>query len=187
MNFGPRNMQMSSEAMPAMRISPIPTSRALSTRSRPDRARALDQHPVARAGELLEQRPGLLGRRRRSGSRRRSPRRRRSGRVAHGDQHVDAQRRPRARRSRGGSAASLAQLGHRRRAPRSRRSRSGCSARCVERRAHRHRVGVVAVVHDRHPARQLDDLAAQRREARRRPARRARPRAPAPRPPRPAC
>src|SRR3954463_3953605 len=105
MNFGPRNMQRSSEAMPAMRISPSirwsgprpacvwgswarPSVREHPLEAR--RARPLDQHAVARVAELLEQRASLLGRRHRvllaleaGGDR--------QGRLAHRDQHVDAQ------------------------------------------------------------------------------------------------
>ena len=48
------------------------------------------------------------------------------------------------------------------------RRRAGCGrGEVVERGAHRHRVGVVAVVDDDDPAGQLDALAAQAREARR--------------------
>ena len=65
MKRGPRNMQMSREAMPPIRISPSirPTA---STRSRPDRARPLDQHrgrPAAASSSSSA--AGLLGRRHR--------------------------------------------------------------------------------------------------------------------------
>src|SRR3954451_15443517 len=60
MNFGPRNMHKSSDAMPAMRISP---STAGEHPLEPRRAGPLDEDPVARLRELLEHRPGLFGRR----------------------------------------------------------------------------------------------------------------------------
>ena len=74
MNFGPRNMQISSEAMPAMRISPS-IGLAPSTRSRPTERDPLTARGRPACGQLLEQRAGLLGRRHRRASRRRSLRR----------------------------------------------------------------------------------------------------------------
>src|SRR3954452_23241183 len=58
MNFGPRNMQRSSEAMPAMRISPSMSAREYPLE--PRGARPLHEHPVARLRQLLEHRAGLL-------------------------------------------------------------------------------------------------------------------------------
>src|SRR5215212_9701326 len=98
MNFGPRNMQSSSEAMPAMRISPsisapardVAPARPL-VRQHPlesGRARPLHEHAVARLGELLEHRAGLL----RAGDGvllALEPGRYRQRRLADGDQHVD--------------------------------------------------------------------------------------------------
>ena len=73
MNFGPRNMQMSSEAMPPMRISPSIGSTAEAPV--PGRPSATPSPAPGRpAGQLLEQRAGLLGRRDRRASRRRTPR-----------------------------------------------------------------------------------------------------------------
>ena len=96
MNFGDRKMQMSSEAVPAMRTSPIsgrPGSERLGDDLEADAARALDEHGVAG-------REQVRGRARR-------PRGRRDvvlraalegvadvgGERADGDEHVDAARR----------------------------------------------------------------------------------------------
>src|SRR5215208_3768604 len=69
MNWGPRKQQIRSEAMPPMRTSP---STALVGRHvwfehafQAHRPRALHEHAVAGARDLLEQRAGLLGRRHR--------------------------------------------------------------------------------------------------------------------------
>src|SRR3954451_3706573 len=72
MNLGPRNMQMSSEPRPAIRIDPRPVGIAPAParappppRQRPPgpgRARPLDQNAVALVGNLLEELAGLLGR-----------------------------------------------------------------------------------------------------------------------------
>src|SRR3954471_9512510 len=59
MNFGPRNMQSSSEAMPAMRMAPSMSAGEYPLE--PRRSRPLDQHAVARLGQLLEHGAGLLG------------------------------------------------------------------------------------------------------------------------------
>src|SRR4051812_47299105 len=59
MNLGPRNMQRSSEAMPAMRISPSMSGREYPLET--GRARPLHEDAVAGPGQLLQHRAGLLG------------------------------------------------------------------------------------------------------------------------------
>ena len=70
----------------------------------PTDARALDQHDVAGAASSVEQRAGLLGRRRRRESRRRTPRAIRSAALRRPRSARRSRARRRARRSRGGSA-----------------------------------------------------------------------------------
>src|SRR3954463_6047634 len=59
MNFGPRNMQSRSEAMPAMRIAPSMSAGEYPLE--PRRSRPLDQDAVAGLGQLLQHCAGLLG------------------------------------------------------------------------------------------------------------------------------
>src|SRR3954451_11284786 len=63
MNFGERKMQMSSEAVPAIRTSPtrgcLRRDKRLGHRLERDAARALDRHDVARADELAGDGGGL--------------------------------------------------------------------------------------------------------------------------------
>ncbi len=65
MNFGPRKIEMSSEASPAIRISPIRRARSASSASgdalEPDAARCLHQHHVARLDQARDQCRGLRG------------------------------------------------------------------------------------------------------------------------------
>src|SRR3954470_18746990 len=67
MNCGDRKTQMSSAAVPPIRISPISGPGRLSDRQRfrdrfePDPARRLDEHGVAGLHELLDERRGLSG------------------------------------------------------------------------------------------------------------------------------
>src|SRR6185437_1223584 len=86
MNFGPRNMQIRSEAMPAMRI--VPSIWLREDALQPDRARSLHQHAVPGRRQLLEQRARLLG----GGDRVQlavEPIAERERLLADGDQHVD--------------------------------------------------------------------------------------------------
>src|SRR3954451_21296827 len=63
MNFGERKMQMSSEAVPAIKTSPtrgrLRRDQRLGHRLERDAARALDQHHVARPDDLARGRGGL--------------------------------------------------------------------------------------------------------------------------------
>src|SRR5215204_2677376 len=139
MKRGPRNMQMSREAMPPMRTSP-----SMLLRQHPleaDRARALDEHSVPGPGQLLQERPRLLG-----------------GRhgmdlavevarvvecaVTHRDEHVD----PDVRGMRADLAVIApgfgAELGHR--PEHGNPALGGARLEMVQGRPHRHRIGVVA-------------------------------------------
>ena len=189
MNFGLRKMQISSAAVPPKRIRPIQRlpagpaarpsaaarvharrrarARARAAPAHPlqaDAARALHEHRVARRAAALASssaaalRVGhgvaLAGERaapspRPAGRRSRAPRRRAASR---------------ARRSRGAGAAlvgpELEHVAEHRHAPPGRGL-----GEVVDRGAHGHRVGVVAVVDQHDPVRQRDPLAAQRREA----------------------
>src|SRR3954447_22481729 len=59
MNFGDRKMQISSEAVPAIRTSP--TGQRLRDRLEADAARGLHEHHVARADDLDRERGGRRG------------------------------------------------------------------------------------------------------------------------------
>ena len=190
MNFGDRKMQMSSEAVPAIRTSPMqpaPCER-LGDDLEPDAARALDQHDVARADELAGAARPPRRRRRPRATRRRTCRASRPTRgptVTSRSTPADGRV---ARRSRGGARASAgAELEH---VAEHRDAPAGGLVRgeIVEGGAHGQRVGVVAVVDDGGAARRARRArrAARRSATSTRPARRAR-RPPARRPPRPAC
>ena len=105
MNFGPRNMQMNRRAHP--RDEDRAEHACLGEHPlQADGTRPLDQHTVARLGDLLEQRARLLGRwPTGTSSRRRSPRRTRAPPRRLSPAHP-RRARPRARRSRGESAGS---------------------------------------------------------------------------------
>src|SRR4051794_15521186 len=60
MNFGPRKMQMSRDAIPAMRTRPSMLPLARQHPFEADGTRSLDQHAVARSRQLLENGPRLL-------------------------------------------------------------------------------------------------------------------------------
>ena len=75
MKRGPRNMQMSREAMPPIRISPSIWLAAPGPARGPTEREPLTSTRSPGRGQLLEQRAGLLRAWPRGGSRRRSPRR----------------------------------------------------------------------------------------------------------------
>ena len=171
MNFGPRKIEIRSEASPAIRISPI-SCRAVYALERPgdaleaDPARALDEHDVARLDQLAGRAapPRRVGRpraRRRRG-RARSPRRCSPTATSERDAGIRGVRADLAveRPARRGPARAC------RRAPRpcgARRAGRRRAARCIDGGTHRHGVGVVAVVDDENAVR---ELAAPRRAAR---------------------
>ena len=187
MNFGLRKMQISSAAVPPMRIRPIsaalpalgasadvpaecppPRVRAaaehLGHPLEADAARALHEHRVAVAQQRREQ----LARRPSASAHRVRLARERPAHL--GGQRADGRRaarrpaRSRARRSRGGSAAPRGPSSSMSPSTATRRAGAVCGE-IVDRRAHGHRVGVVAVVDQDHPAGEREPLAAQRREA----------------------
>ena len=193
---------MSSAAVPPIRTRPISAARARRRRRRAPRS--------AHRAPRQRLRPRARGRRRASPSRARCRRRAaalraaRPPRVGVGHRVRLAAERRRISAASGPTVTSsstpalagvradlavqarrlgpeLEHVAEHRHAPRGRRL-----GEVVERGAHRHRVGVVAVVDHDHSAGELDALAAQRREAHLQAALRGRPRAPARRPRRPA-
>ena len=165
MNFGDRKMQMSSEAR--ARDEDLAHQRAARERLgddlEADAARALDEHACRRARTSSARAPRRPRRRRRRASRRRSAS---AMRAARGPT-VTSTSTPRSRACAPISAWKRRLVGpelehvaeHRDAAPGRGRGE------VVEGGAHRHRVGVVAVVDDDHRARELDPLAAQRRSS----------------------
>src|SRR3954447_15114189 len=156
MNCGDRKTQMSSAAVPPIRISPIsgPSDQRFRDGLEPDAARRLDEDGVARLHELLDERGGL------SGGVDRVVAAHRRGARTDGDEHVGALARV---------GADLlveaplvgAELEH---VPEHGDAPAGGTGELVEGGTHRHRVGVVAVVHDDSPVGELDPLAAARRQ-----------------------
>ena len=162
MNFGDRKMQMSSAAVPAMRTSPISApSSASGDDLEADAARGLDEHGVARLEQARDERGGRglrVGQRRSPAVAVGHVR----GARADGDEHVDA--------GVAGVGADLRveaglvgpELEHV--AEHGDAAAGRGRGEVVEGGAHRHRVGVVAVVDDDDAAGQLDPLAAQARQ-----------------------
>ena len=157
MNFGDRKTQISSEAVPAIRTSPM--RQRLRDRLQADPARRLHQHHVARTHE--PRRPATPPRRRRSP---RAPRRR----TPPASPPTAARRRP-ARRPRTAAAyAPISRCASSSPAPELEHvSEHGDTpppvgrlrGEIVERGAHGQRVGVVAVIDDEDPRGQRDVLA----------------------------
>src|SRR3954451_24750703 len=91
MNFGDRNTQISSEAVPAIRTSP--TRQRLRDLLQPDTARRLHEHDVPRAHEPGDHVRGLTGIRGGEGLTPEGGRHRRGRQGADGDQHINTRRR----------------------------------------------------------------------------------------------
>ena len=162
MNLGPRKMEISSEASPAIRISPIRRAPGAFERPRDplqaDAARGLHQHHVAVLDQVRGTSVGRPLRVRRlrvpaGRTRARSRRRARPPRPA-----APRPPRPPARRSRGGTRPRRGPARACRRAPRPRAARRARSATCgevIDGGTHRHGVGVVAVVDDENAVAEL--------------------------------
>ena len=164
MNFGLRKMQISSEAVPAIRIAPI--RRSTSTRTAPARERLGDaSRPTPREAFTSTVSPGasssgtsaaaspasadavrLAVERRRPSRPRAAPTATSTSTPRVGRVRADLAVEARARRGRARAC---------RRAPRRGAPSRGGRGEVVEGGAHRHRVGVVAVVDHGHPAGQL--------------------------------
>src|SRR3954447_12673887 len=157
MNLGPRKMQISIAAIPAIRTSPIADlhqlRQLLGDRLEAGGARALDQDRVAGLQTCRQQLGRLVGigdqlvgvvvaRRQADPDHQVDP----AGAGVLADLAVVARR----------IRAELAHLAQKRD-----RARAAEGGEMIERRAHRHRVGVVAVVHEDDAAGELDALAAE--------------------------
>ena len=168
MNFGERKMQMSRDAVPAMRTSP--TVQRLATWF--ESAAPTASSPTPRDAFTSTVSPGSS----RSGTSAAASaasatacvapaerRPHRGGQRADGDEHVHARAPRRGRRSPRGSATSSGPSSSMSPSTATRRPAGGLGE-VVEGRPHGHRVRVVAVVDDDDPARERDLLAAQARE-----------------------
>src|SRR3954453_9918296 len=159
MNFGERKMQISSEAVPAIRTSP--TGQGLRDGLEADPARCLHQHDVAGRDQLADELGGGV----RVGDVVRLAVDLHEGREwPHGDQDVDGGR-GRVRADLPvrllGFRAELEHVPEHGDAP----PRGRLRGEIVERGAHGQRVGVVAVVDDGDPRGEVDTLAAEGPEA----------------------